>query len=187
MKVKLFMNMIDRLIINKNSKQKITIILVVILSLIISACNQTTTATPVIEKTILITQIYTEVVYTATPEPTLTPMPTQSPTPLPTSTPTFDPYSAPIYYPLENCVASRLHVGDLAVVSPGGGPNGIRYGMDLYYDTIVAYAEPGQQLNIVGGPYCSHGWIVWLVQTMNGVIGYTPEGNGIEYWLLPTK
>jgi len=187
MKVKTLKKMIERIIENKNPIHKIMIIFVVILTLITSACSQISTATPIIEKTILVTQILTEIVYTATPEPTLTPMPTQTPTPLPTSTPTFDPYSAPIYYPLDNCVASRLHVGDLAVVSPGGGPNGIRYGMDLYYDTIVAYAEPGQQLNIVGGPYCSHGWIVWLVQTMNGVIGYTPEGNGVEYWLLPTK
>jgi hypothetical protein len=157
------------------------------LLLVSSACNQAPTETPLVEKTVLITQILTEVVYTATPEPTLTSHPTSTPTPLPTSTPTFNPYSAPIYYPLKDCVASRLHVGDIAMVSPGGGPNGIRYGMDLYYDTIVAYADPGTELNIVGGPFCSHGWIVWLVQTKNGIIGYTPEGNGDEYWLLPTK
>lgn len=168
-------------------RMRVLMLLVFSLSLIISACSPSSAATEVAQKTILVTQVVTEVVYTATPEPTATPMPTATPTPVPTSTPTFDPYSAPVYYPLKDCVASRLHVGDVAMVSPGGGPNGIRYGMDLHYDTIVEYADPGTTLDIIGGPYCSHGWIVWMVQTKNGVIGYTPEGNGNEYWLLPVK
>lgn len=161
-------------------------LLVFSLPLILSACSQPA-ATEIPQKTLLVTQVVTQVIYTATPEPSATPLPTSTPTPVPTSTPTFDPYSAPIYYPLKDCVASRLHVGDVAVVAPGGSANGIRYGLDLHYDTIVDYAEQGQKLDIIGGPYCSQGWIVWMVQTQNGIIGYTPEGNGNEYWLLPVK
>jgi len=170
--------------------KKVSAVSILIISLIISlpAC----TGIPAIEspeatQAILITQLVTQIVYTATPEPTGTPLPTATDTPLPTSTPTFDPYSVPVYYPLKDCVASRLRVGQQAMVSPGGGPNGIRYGQDLYYDTIIDYAQPGTIIDIVGGPWCSHGWIVWLVELGNGVVGYTPEGNGDEYWLLPIK
>jgi hypothetical protein len=133
---------------------------------------------------IVVTQVITEIIPpTPVPAtPTYTPAPTREP---PTPTPTWDPLSAPIYYPLEDCVASRLHVGDKAQVSLVGGANGIRYGRDLYYDTVVAYAQPGSVLEIENGPWCSHGWIVWFVRTADGTVGYTPEGNGNEYWLWP--
>ena len=170
-----------------NKRMRALMLIVFSLSLVLSACSQAPTPTSSPQITVLVTQILTQIVYTATPEPTLTPIPTSTPTPMPTSTPTYDPYSAPVYYPLKDCVASRLYVGDTAVVSPGGGPNGIRYGKDMHYDTIIGYADPGMELSIVGGPWCSHGWIVWMVQTKNGIIGFTPEGNGNEYWLLPVR
>lgn len=132
----------------------------------------------------LITQVITEIV-APTPLP-VTPSPVPTNTPIePTSTPTYDPAAAPIYYPLEDCVASRLHIGDRAMVSLVGGPNGIRYGRDLYEDTVFAYAQPGQIIDVVNGPWCSRGWIVWQVRLADGQVGYTPEGNGNEYWLFP--
>ncbi|MEW5871669.1 MAG: hypothetical protein AB1894_20530 [Chloroflexota bacterium] len=132
----------------------------------------------------VVTEVAVEII-TATPLPTSTPQPTS--TPEPTLTPTWDPLTAPIYYPLPDCVASRLHRGDRAMVSLVGGPNAIRYGSDLQYDTILYYAQPGEIVLIVDGPWCSHGWLVWFVETINGVLGYTPEGNGNEYWLFPVK
>jgi hypothetical protein len=134
---------------------------------------------------VFITAVITEVI-TPTPAP-VTPTLPPTATPEPTPSPTWDPLSAPIYYPLENCVASRLHVGDLAMVTYGGGPNGIRYGLDIHYDTVLTYAEEGQNLEIIAGPWCSQGWIVWMVRTMDGIVGYTPEGDGNSYWLMPVK
>lgn len=155
------------------------------LQLALSACvaapaaGPTATA-PVIYVTQVITQIIppTPVPMTATPAPTDTPQP-------PTLTPTFDPLSVAPYYPIQGCVASRLHVGDMAMVSLVGGPNGIRYGRDLSEETVIAYAQPGAILEIVNGPWCSRGWLVWFVRTGDGVEGFTPEGDGNEYWLLP--
>lgn len=139
---------------------------------------------PVTPPVMLITQVITEIV-APTPLPvTPSPVPTSTPVP-PTPTPTYDPASAPIYYPLEDCVASRLHIGDRAMVSLYGGPNGIRYGRDLFEDTVFAYAQPGQILDVVNGPWCSRGWIVWQVRLADGQVGFTPEGNGNEYWLFP--
>ena len=140
-------------------------------------------ATPVV---IVVTQVVTEMV-TPTPLPVTPTLAPTSPPVVPTATPTFDPYKAPIYYPLANCVASRLHVGDVAQVSWGGGANGIRFGSDLHNDTVIAYAQPGALLEIVNGPYCNSGWIVWFVRMADGTVGYTPEGDGNNYWLLPTK
>jgi hypothetical protein len=139
-------------------------------------------ATPPI---LVITQIVTEMI-PPTPLP-VTPTNPPAATPLPpTITPTFDPFTAPIYYPLEDCVASRLHVGDTAMVSYVGGDNGIRFGQNLAESTIIGYAKPGERLIIQGGPWCSQGWIVWFVKTSDGMLGYTPEGDGNNYWLLPT-
>lgn len=144
------------------------------------------TPTPTTHPTLIITQVVTEII-TPTPEPA---KPTQAPTEIsePTSTPTYDPFSAPIYYPLPNCVASRLHIGDTAMVSYLGGANGIRYSIDMSIgDNIVRYAQPGERLIIRDGPYCSYGWLVWFVETMDGFLGYTPEGNGETYWLVPVQ
>jgi hypothetical protein len=38
---------------------------------------------------------------------------------------------------------------------------------------------------IIDGPYCYENWIVWQVDTDGGLQGFTPEGNGDEYWLIP--
>ena len=174
--------------LNLNKRKRVYLIILVNLFLALLACKveapkivweETLTATPEVQ---VLTQVVTQVV-TPTPLPTSTPQPT--PTDLPTLTPTWDPLSAPVYYPLKDCVASRLHLGDLAMVSLKGGPNGIRYGRDMSQDTIIAYADPGDILEITAGPWCSYGWLVWMVRTLDGVVGFTPEGNGNEYWLLP--
>jgi hypothetical protein len=173
-----------------NFDKKIQVYLLIGVSLFIAmiACKieapkiiweETLTVTPDVQ---IRTQVVTQIV-TPTPLPTSTPKPT--PTPQPTPSPTWDPMTVPIYYPLEDCVASRLHVGDKAMVSLVGGSNGIRYGSDLRQDTIMAYADPGDVLEITGGPWCSYGWLVWKVRTGDGIDGFTPEGNGIEYWLVP--
>jgi hypothetical protein len=162
---------------------------IMVISLLITGCGQVlappkaSTATPLIVE---VTQIVTEII-PPTPLPE-TPKPTKTATlEPPTVTPTWDPLSAPIYYPLKDCVASRLHVGDKAMVSYVGGANGIRYGQDMAQDTVIAYAQPGAILEIVTGPYCSQGWIVWFVRTADGTVGFTPEGDGEEYWLLPVR
>jgi hypothetical protein len=146
----------------------------------VSPAAQSTPTPAVIYVTQVITQIVPPTPIPATPAPP----PTETPAP-PSPTPTWDPLAAPIYYPLPDCVASRLHVGDRAMVSLVGGPNGIRYGRDLSEDTIIAYAQPGSIVEILNGPWCSHGWLVWFVRTADGVEGFTPEGDGNEYWLLP--
>jgi hypothetical protein len=160
-------------------------VLVLGLCLSLAACGAAPTTAPTATSPVIyVTQVITQII-PPTPVPmTPTPPPTATLAP-PTITPTFDPLTAEIYYPIEGCIASRLHVGDQAMVSLQGGPNGIRYGRDLAEDAVAAYAQPGAILDIVNGPWCSRGWIVWFVRTADGLEGFTPEGDGNEYWLLP--
>jgi hypothetical protein len=141
--------------------------------------------TPTSQPTLIITLVVTEII-TPTRCRFYQLHPTQSNEP--TLIPTFDPLAVPIYYPLPDCVASRLHKGDTAMVSYQGGDNAIRYSPDMSLsENIVQYASPGDQLIIRDGPYCSFGWLVWFVETLDGFLGYTPEGNGESYWLLPVQ
>ena len=169
-----------------------SIYLVVLLSLLLAslACRVEAPRiileeTPTDQPTQVIVQVITEIV---TPTPQIaTPPALPSPTPEPTLTPTWDPLSAPIYYPLKGCAASRLHIGGQAMVSLVGGPNAIRSSADVRAETnIISYAQPGEVLNIVAGPWCDLGYLIWLIETQDGIRGYTPEGDGYTYWLFPT-
>ncbi len=142
--------------------------------------------TPTLVPTQIITRVVTQVIIptAAAGQPTQPPPPA---TEAPAATATWDPLAAPIYYPLPNCVASRLRINTWAQVSLVGGANAIRTSIDLNAETnIIYYAQPGETLYILDGPYCPQGYITWFVETKDGVRGFTPEGDGNEYWLWPT-
>jgi serine/threonine protein kinase len=130
---------------------------------------------------------------TATIPPTQIPAsatPELIPTKIPTSTSAIVADITPtprLYYPLQDCLASQLKVGDSAFISYEGGRNSIRSEPDTNpSNNIIARAEPGEVLLIIGGPICNHGWVLWEVQTTHGIEGWTPEtSNGIDFWLLP--
>jgi hypothetical protein len=89
------------------------------------------------------------------------------------------------YFPLSNCVASQLHLNDSAFISDGE-INNIRSEPDTHpSDNIIAKAESGEIVEIVGGPVCNYGWLLWEVKTTRGEIGWTPETDGTEFWILP--
>jgi hypothetical protein len=140
--------------------------------------------TPVPTK--IVTQVITQIVIPTVAAPQNPPQTQATDAPVVAATPTWDPLSAPIYFPLKDCVASRLYIGDRAMVSLVGGANAIRTSTDLRTDTnIVGYAEPGEVVTILTGPECSDGFIIWFVETLDGLRGFTPEGDGNEYWLWP--
>ena len=92
------------------------------------------------------------------------------------------------YYPIKDCAHSRLYVGDRAIVSLGGGSNGIRTEPDTHpSDNIIYRAPQGEGLWIIDGPECNWGWILWKVSTDTGYVGWTPESKGDEFWLTPIE
>ena len=127
--------------------------------------------------------------------PTLTATPTKTIV-TPTLTPTEremsltdEPYITPTpirYFPLANCAASQLRVGDSAYVSYEGGTNKLRSTPDTHLsNNIIRQIQPGEVVEIIDGPKCNYGWILWKVMTTDDKTGWTPESDGEEFWLLP--
>jgi len=148
----------------------------------LSVAPQATQAVQMVYPTIVITQYITQVVAT----PTITPVP--PPTTVSKQTPStvkvgWDPFTVQIYYPVVGCVASRLHVGDVAFVA--------NEGVDLYNTKDTGYSPtyrkllPGEMVDITKGAWCSNGSLTWKVATADGLEGFVAEGNGETYWLLP--
>jgi hypothetical protein len=148
----------------------------------LSVVPRATQAVQVVYPTVLITQYVTQVV--ATPTITPTPLPTSASNPQPAAVNTgWDPFTVEIYYPIVGCVASRLHEGDVAFVA--------NQGVDLYnskdtgYSPVYRKLAAGEMVDIIKGPWCSAGAVIWKVGTADGLEGFVPEGDGETYWLLP--
>jgi len=91
-----------------------------------------------------------------------------------------------VYYPISNCASSQLHVGDSAYVSYEGGKNRLRSTPDTHpSNNIIGEILPGEVVEIIGGPKCNYGWILWKVFTTDDKTGWTPESDGDEFWLIP--
>jgi hypothetical protein len=51
---------------------------------------------------------------------------------------------------------------------------------------MVGLLPPGQVVQIVDGPTCQDGYVWWKVKAQTGELtGWTAEGQGKEYWLVP--
>jgi Tol biopolymer transport system component len=87
---------------------------------------------------------------------------------------------------------------------PGAQPSRIARGMRVYvaYDpplrnrvraaagtnaTTIGYMDPGGEAVILDGPGCADGWVWWQVRLDNGLSGWTAEGDGDVYWLVPLR
>lgn len=173
----------------KRDKSIIFSLMIVVLAL--AACSpgalsaEPTVLVVEVPQTVVVTQLVTP----DTPTAAATQAPASTATPAASPTPDFSPtpLSFPIYYPLENCVASRLHPYDYAYITYGGGANALRSSPDLHAsDNIVGYAEEGQEILILAGPECSEGWIVWAVEIVaSGAQGWTPESDGNMWFIEP--
>lgn len=153
--------------------------------LLISGCAAPTPVevivTQLVPQTVIVTQIVTREV-TSVPSPTTLPEITPSPT---SAVANFD-----FYYPFPNtdCGLSIVHVGDQVYVSYGGTSNALRRTPDSRFPTnVIGYAIQGEILDVVGGPECNYGLVMWKVKTSYGLTGWTAEGNGTDFWLIPTN
>ncbi len=155
-----------------------------------TAASSEGTDTEEVQKTIFVTQIVTLIVATPLPTEPLPP-PTQFiPTPTRTSPPTIP---GDIYYPIPGCVASRLHIGDIAYVVSLSGNTGMHIDKDVQYSPTLYMPELGEQLEVKKGPWCWEGkMIIWLFRTIRSnkddeIEGYMAEGDGEYYWILPVE
>lgn len=151
------------------------------------------------EAATLFTQNTTEVglIYTITPSSTLTNSdPGKSPTASSTSKASSATSTAHLIatsFPtpvskilISGCAPSRLKVGDWAYVSFGGGPNFLRIDPDVHpANNILGSAPEGEPMEVINGPQCSYGWMLWEVITAHGLRGWTAESDGNEFFLIP--
>ena len=165
------------------------LVVMVVITLITSACGQNPSQGAVVYPTVIIVQYVTQVVATITPAP-----PSAPAQPAATATPQaerftingFDPFAVPLYYPIKGCqVASRLHQGEKAFVANGAGQLGLHFSANIGYAPIFRKLESGEILDVVGGPYCERLSLVWEVVASDGQRGYVAEGDGNVTWLLP--
>ena len=166
-----------------NAPRTILLAVVVASFLLASACTpQAPVGIRAGLPTIVVTQVVTQVVATPLPvTPTAIPSPTFAAPPA-TAPGTID---YPIYYPIMDCVASRLHVDDQVAVVFGEGTVALRPDKDIYYAPILRYPTSGEVFTVVGGPWCSHEWLIWKVVDEAGKETFIPEGDGDVYFLLP--
>jgi sugar lactone lactonase YvrE len=84
---------------------------------------------------------------------------------------------------------SRLGIGDFA--QPAGEPsmaNRIRSEPKIG-DNILTGFTPGMFVKLIDGPVCADGFVFWQVESrfIPGGVGWTAEGDGINYFLEPLK
>ncbi len=132
------------------------------------------------------------IIITATLEPSQTPAPTDiAPAAThtlfvpPTATSTK---SSPLTWAAcQGAYLSQLHVGDKAMVSLDPPlPNNVRAEPETTAKFLYVI-QPGDVVEITGGPGCSNNWVWWQILTQDGRTGWTAEGDGTEYWLVPAK
>ncbi len=81
-------------------------------------------------------------------------------------------------------VPSRLVIGQLGRVLPGL-PNVLRSQPNRGVGSaFIANIPAGSIFTVLNGPSCSNG-ILWWQVNYNGLIGWTGEGQGNQYWLEP--
>ena len=80
---------------------------------------------------------------------------------------------------------SQLEVGKSAIVTPGAS-NRVR-SAPYKGDNIVVNISAGTVVKILEGPACADGLVFWKVENaiIPGGVGWTAEGDGTEYWLVP--
>lgn len=128
--------------------------------------------------------------------PTLTAFPTNTLPPTqpanPTSPATASPpatttlVAKPTWLPCAGAYYSRLHVGDIAYVGFDPPlPNRLRREPNTASE-VLGMLQPGERMEIIGGPVCSNQWIWWQVRVQaTGLTGWTAEGDAANYWLVP--
>jgi parallel beta-helix repeat protein len=181
-----------------SSERSRSMIFIVVLLLLASmvACNlgatpePTTTYTPLPSATA--TSIQTS---TQTPVPTNTPTPTASATPSRTPPPsaTFTPMLTDMPLVITGEVTcpdapqSMLETDAWAMVSLDP-PLPLRMrSQPGFSGEFVGQALPGEKVLVLEGPSCADGYAWWLIQRLDGLKGWSAEGNLEGYWLIPLQ
>lgn len=102
---------------------------------------------------------------------------------LPTRTPMAGAYSA-----CPNAYPSVLHMGDVAMVSIDPPKENNLRDKPSTEAPITGTIEPGEKVNIIGGPECMNVYVWWKVTSQSSTrTGWTAEGDWNDYWLVKVE
>ncbi|PJF37147.1 MAG: hypothetical protein CUN49_01845 [Candidatus Thermofonsia Clade 1 bacterium] len=81
----------------------------------------------------------------------------------------------------------RLRIGGAGRVTPGA-PNALRTQptVNNQISRVIGNIPGGQVFSVLNGPICADGYTWWQVN-YQGMVGWTPEGEGATYWLEPIQ
>ena len=181
----------------------ITFIVSLLLASLLLACNQNVTPTQTPTPASTHTPTATA---TSTPTSTPTPTSTHTPTATATSTPTSTPVPTSTYTPTARATSTPTRTGtsveaDKIVSCPGAPdillkpddwarvstdpplPNKIR-SQPGSSGEIIGKVQPGENVLVVDGPRCADGYTWWFVRSLDGLEGWTAEGDTAGYWLV---
>lgn len=83
---------------------------------------------------------------------------------------------------------TRLRTGITAVVESGGVANRIRTEPGISVGQIVGFMPPDATFRVLEGPVCDTvDQIRWWKVDFNGIVGWSAEGEGEEYYLRPPE
>ncbi|MFN8452120.1 MAG: SH3 domain-containing protein [Anaerolineae bacterium] len=82
----------------------------------------------------------------------------------------------------EGAPPSRLSVGGMGRVTPGA-PNRLR-AQPGTSAAVIGNIPAGATFQVLAGPTCANGYAWWQVN-YGGVVGWTAEGSGAQYWIEP--
>jgi hypothetical protein len=139
-------------------------------------------------------------IQTSTPPSTYTPIATVLITQIstPTRAPTFTTTAKPTITPtwtrtpeesdkLVNCPGAPdilLKLGDWAMVSMDPPlPNKVR-SQPGSKSELIGQVQPGENVLVVDGPSCADSYTWWFVRSLEGLEGWTVEGDPSSYWLV---
>lgn len=85
-----------------------------------------------------------------------------------------------------NTYPTRLRLGGLASVNRNPDiPNNVRKSWGTRWPKL-GQVFPGERLKITDGPVCADDMVWWKIEsTKTGLVGWTSEGDGNNYWLVP--
>jgi hypothetical protein len=50
---------------------------------------------------------------------------------------------------------------------------------------VIGSIPPGDVFDVLDGPICTSNGVLWWKVKYKGIVGYTGEGQGTDYWVDP--
>jgi eukaryotic-like serine/threonine-protein kinase len=83
--------------------------------------------------------------------------------------------------------ASLLHTGDRAQVTLYPQHKSRLRETPGLSGAITALLNPGDTVEVIDGPQCKDKYVWWRIQTSSSTIGWTAEGDSVDYFLIPVS